>query len=82
MTHTVSKNRVTFSQEDVEIFEVSTRKVVAVGVADNELRMYKFSHFRLYSSSKELQSHANEINKLWNEWFGHLNYRYLQSLSK
>ena len=27
-------------------------------------------------------SHANETNKLWHEIFGHMNYRYLQALSK
>ena len=29
-----------------------------------------------------LLSHANEIRKLWNEIYGHLKYKYLQSLSK
>ena len=41
---------VTFTQHDVENYEVSTRKVVAVGSADYDSRMYKFSHFLTYSS--------------------------------
>ena len=27
-------------------------------------------------------SHANEISKLWHDRFGHMNYRYLQTLHK
>ena len=53
-----------------------------MGIADHESRMYKFSHFLPYSSRNALLSHVNEINKLCNESFGYLNYRYLQSLRK
>ena len=45
MTHTGLSKRVTFTQEDVEISEISTGQIVAVGIADHESRMYKFSHF-------------------------------------
>ena len=61
---------------------VSTVQVVAVGFADHDLRMYKFSHFLPYSQGNALLSHANETTKLWHERYGHFNYRYLQSLSK
>ena len=44
--------------------------------------MYKFSHFLPYSSGNVLLSHANEISKIWNERFGHLNYKYIQYLRK
>ena len=82
MTHTSSAKRVTFTQDDVEISEISTGKVVAVGITDHESRMYKFSHFLPYSSRNALLSHANETRNIWHERFGHLKYRYLQSLSK
>ena len=82
MTHPGLTKRVTFTQDDVEILEISTCKVVAMGIADHESRMYKFSHFLPYSSGNVLMSHANDIRKLWNERFGHLNYRYIQYLSK
>ena len=82
MTHTCFSKRVTFTQEDVEISEFSTGEVVAVGIADHEYKMYKFSYFYPYSSGNALLSHSKEINKLWHERFGHLNYIYLQALSK
>ena len=37
--------RLTFTQDDVEISDISTGQVVVVGLADHESRMYKFSHF-------------------------------------
>ena len=53
-----------------------------MGIIDNELRMYNFSHFLPYFSGNSLLSHANETKNLRYERFGHLNYKYLQSLSK
>ena len=50
-----------------------------MGIADHELRMYKFSHYSPYSSGNVHLSHANEINNIWHERIGHPNYRYLQS---
>ena len=41
MIHTGSAKRVTFIEEDVEVFEFSAGKVVAVGVSDHDSRMYK-----------------------------------------
>ena len=57
-------------------------KVVAVGIADHESRIYKFSHFIPYSSGNALLSHDNETINLWNQMFRHLKYRYIQTLSK
>ena len=82
MNHTGLENKVTFTQEDVEISKVSTRKVVVVGVVDHESRMYKFSHFLPYSLGNALLSHANEVRRIWNESFGHINYIYIQYLTK
>ena len=66
----------------MDISEISTGQVVVVGFAYHDLRMYKFSHFLPYSQGNALLSHTNKTNKLWHERFGHLNYRYLQELSK
>ena len=68
---------VTFTQNYVEILEISTFQVVAVGFADHDSRMYKFSHFLPYSQGNVLLSHANDTIKLWHEIYGHLNYMYL-----
>ena len=78
MTHTGLEKRVTFTQEDVEISEISIGQFVAVGIADHESRMYKFSHFLPYSQGNALLSHGNDTKNIWHESFGHLNYIYLQ----
>ena len=66
MTHTEEPKRVIFTPDSVEISEISTDQVVAVGYADHHERMYKFSNFLPTSSDQELQPHANEVSKLWN----------------
>ena len=71
-----------FTPHMVEISEISTDQVIAVGYANHHERMYKFSNFLPTSSDQALHSHANEVSKLWNERFGHMNYRYLQALHR
>ena len=73
MNHIGDPTRVIFIPDSVEIFEISIDQVVAVGYADHHERMCKFSNFLCTS---------NEVSKLWNERFGHMNYRYLQTLQK
>ena len=82
MTHTREPKRVIFTPNSVDISEISIDQVVAVGYADHHERMYKFSNFLPTSSDQALHSHANEVSKLWHERFGHMNYRYLQTLHK
>ena len=82
MTPTGTTKRVTFTQNDVDISEISISQVVVVGYVDHDSRMYKFSHFLPYSQWNALLSHANETIKLWHEVYSHLNYRYLQELIK
>ena len=45
MTHTGEPKRVTFTPYMVEITEISTDQVIAIGYADHHERMYKFSYF-------------------------------------
>ena len=82
MTHRVDPKRVIFTLDMVEIFEISTDQVIAVGYVDHHERMYKFSNFLPTSSDQELHSHANEVSKLCHDSFGHMNYRYLQTLHR
>ena len=79
MTHTGEEKRPTFTPNMVEIAEISLEQVVAIGYADHHESMYKFSKFLPTSSDQALQSHANQVSKLWHERFGHMNYRYLQT---
>ena len=82
ITHIGESKRLTFTPYALEISEIYTCKVVALGFVDHNARMYKFSHFLPYSQGNVLLSHANEMTKLWNERYGHINYKYLQSLSE
>ena len=66
----------------VEIAEISTNQVIAIGYADYHERMYKFSKFLPTSSDQALISHANEVSKIWHERFGHMNYKHLQALHR
>ena len=82
MTHTGESKIVTFTFDVVAIAEISSNKVVALGYADHQDRMYKFSKFLLSSSGQALLYHVNDTSKIWNEIFGHMNYKYLQALNK
>ena len=82
MTHTKESKRVKFNPYEVEISEISSNKVVALGYANHQARMYKFSKFLPNSSGKALLFRANETSKMWHEIFGHMNYKYLQALNK
>ena len=45
MTHTGEEKRVTFTLDMVEIAEISSDQVIAIGYADHHERMYNFSNF-------------------------------------
>ena len=82
MTHTGSPKKVIFTLDDVEITEILNGKVIAKGVVDHTSKVYMFSHFLPYSNPSNISIHANEESKLWNEIFGHINYKYLYDLSE
>ena len=82
MNHSGSPNKVIFSPDDVEIIEISNGKVIEKGVVDHTSKVYRFSHFLLYSNSSTLLTHDNEARNIWHEIFGHLNYKYLSYLSE
>ena len=82
MTHTGEAKIVTSTLDLVEIVEISSNQVIAIGYIDHHERMYKFSNFLPTSNEQDLLSHANETSKLWHERFGHMNYKYLQALHK
>ena len=71
---------VVFTPNDVEISEIANGRVIAKGFVYHSSKVYKFSHFMPFSYPSALLTHANESKKLWNERFGHLNYKYLSYL--
>ena len=55
--------------------------IIAVGEVDHKSRLYKFTKCTEYDSYF-LLTHANDSSRVWHERFGHLNFRYMQRLSK
>ena len=82
MTHTVIPNRVSFSPNDVEIIEITSGKLIAKGLANHHAKAYEFSHFVADAKPTALLTHGNEVSRMWNERFGHLNFKYLQQVQK
>ena len=80
MTHTGSPKRVLFEPDTIDISYISSRKMIAKGVANHASKAYEFSHFFPYSHQSSLLTHDNETIRLRHERFGHLNFKYLQQL--
>ena len=80
MTHTGCPKRVTFDSETVEITEKATRNIIVKGISNHSTKSYDFSYFLLVSPPTALLSHANNTSNIWNERYGHLNFKYLQQL--
>ena len=69
--------RVSVSMDDVEIMKLASGKLVAKGLANHHAKAYEFSHFVADSKPTALLTHGNEVSRLWNDSFGHLNFKYL-----
>ena len=82
MTHIGIPKRVSFSPNDVDIIEIASRKLIAKGLANHHAKAYEFSHFVADAKPTALLTHGNEVCRMWNERFGHLNFKYLQQLQK
>ena len=80
MTHIGVPKRVSFSQNYVEITDLTSRKLIAKGLANHHARAYEFSHFVLDAKPTALLTHGNKVSRLCHERFGHLNFRYLHQL--
>ena len=68
MTHKGMHKRVSFIPNDVEITEISSGKLIT--------KAYEFSHFVVDAKPTALLTHVNEVSRLWNERFGHINFKY------
>ena len=80
MTHTGDPKRVIFYLNEVEFQNMVSGDIIAKGVANQNSKLYEFSHFIPLSKQSSLHTHANEESRLWHEIFGHLNYKYLQDM--
>ena len=80
MTYIIVPKRVSFSLNDLEIMELSFEKLVSKGLANHHAKAYEFSHFVADAKPIVLLTHGNEVSRLGNERFFHLNLKYLQKL--
>ena len=82
ITHIGLGKRVEFAPDSVEIRELHNDSTIAIGRASHQSRLYLFSHFVPDPPSSIFLTHSNNVGKLWHEWFGHLNFRYLHQLNQ
>ena len=82
MTHTGSRRKVEFTTDSVRIYDMQTNLKIALRKVNDQSHMYTFSDFVPQLDSIFLLTHANEESRIWHERFGHLNFRYMQQLSK
>ena len=61
MTHTGSPKRVIFGPDSVEITDISTRNIIAKGVANHASKAYEFSHFMPFSEPVHSQREGKNI---------------------
>jgi transposase InsO family protein len=74
-------NKVIFTPNSVDIYDMKTKSRVATSEVNHQSRLYTFSEF-IEPDSTLLLTHADESSRIWHERFGHLNFRYVQQLSK
>jgi hypothetical protein len=72
---------VEFTSDSVTVLDMHDNSIIVVGEVYHKSRLYNFTKFILDDSSL-LLTHANDSSRVWHERFGHLNFRYMQRLSK
>jgi hypothetical protein len=81
-----TRKRFIFTPDAVDIYDMQTNSMVSTGEVNHQSRLYTFSKFIESDSALLLSSllltHADESSRICNEWFRHLNFRYMQQLSK
>ena len=80
MTHIGIPKRVSFIPNHVEITKIASRKLIAKGLANHHAKAYEFSHFVADAKPTTLLTHGKEVSRLWNERFGHINFKYFHQL--
>jgi hypothetical protein len=70
-----------FTSNFVDIYDMKTNSRVVIGEVNHQSRLYTFFE-SIEPDSALLLTHANESSRIWHERFGHLNFRYMQQLSK
>jgi hypothetical protein len=82
ITHSGSRKKLEFTPDSVIIFDLSYGSKIVVGEVNHLSRLYTLSHFTHKYDYVSLLTHTNEKSKLCHKSFGHLNFKYLDHLSK
>jgi hypothetical protein len=70
-----------FTPNSMDIYDMQTNSRVATSEVNHQSRLYTFFEF-IEPDSTLLLTHADESSRIWHERFGHLNFIYMQQLSK
>ena len=81
LTNSNIGKRVILTPDAVDIYEIQTNSRVAIDQVNHQSRLYTFSEF-IEPDSASLLTHVDESSRIWHERFMHLNFRYMQQLSK
>ena len=81
ITHFGTENRVEFTPDVVNTFDIQSNSKVSTGEVNHGSRLYTFSEF-IEPDSALLLTHVDDSSRLSHERFGHLNFRYMQQLYK
>jgi hypothetical protein len=81
MKNSSTRKKVIFTPDVVDIYDMPTNFKVATSEVNHQSRLYTFSEF-IEPDFALLLTHADESSRIWNERFGHLNFRYMQQLRK
>jgi hypothetical protein len=81
MTNSSTRKKFIFTPNSMDIYDMQTNSRVATGEVNHQSRLYTFSEF-IEPDFALLLTHADESSRIWHEMFGHLNFRYMQQLSK
>ena len=65
----------------MDIYDIQTNSRVSTGEINHQSRIYTFSKFIELDYSLFL-THADESSRIWHEMFEHLNFIYMQQISK
>jgi hypothetical protein len=81
MTNSGIGKKVIFTSNTVDIYEMKTNSRVVADEVNHQSRLYTSSEL-IEPDSALLLIHADESSRIWNERFGHLNFRYMKQLRK
>jgi hypothetical protein len=81
MTNSGTGKKVIFTPNFVDIYDMQTNSRVATSDVNHHSRLYTFSEF-IEPDSYLLLTHTDKSSRIWHKRFGHLNFRYMQQLSK